>query len=303
MHPVLLSIGNFSVSSFGLFLLLAIFTSSFVIWRIAALYDLEAEKVLDLIFLTIAGGIIGARIYFIILNLPIFDNLLKIILITKYGGLSFWGGLLAGGLTLRLFSQRLKINFWRAADFAIVGLALGIAISSIGCLLGSCQYGLPSKLPFAVIQVGLIGKRFPLQIVESILAFLLFLYLWGKVLRFHIDGQVASIGLILLGVAKFLLEFFRGDRGLGQIWSVLLIFAGVFIYYLVSKKSFLADLKFMLRLATDGSSRQATVLKLTKSWYNFSVSWHVTMIRWRKNLLRLLNIKPNPPKVGEHRNV
>ena len=49
MFPVLLSIGNFPVSSFGLFLAMGIFTGAFAVWRISRGYDFDAEKILDLV--------------------------------------------------------------------------------------------------------------------------------------------------------------------------------------------------------------------------------------------------------------
>src|SRR5258708_17707733 len=177
MQPVLLTLGGQPISSFGLFLLLSFLASSYFIWRVVRAYELDEERAIDLLLLTFSGGLIGARVYFVLLHLNQFDTLSKIVLINRYPGLSFWGGFLVGFLVLKFFAARFKLAFWQLADFALIGLLIGLSISSLGCLLGSCQYGLPSNLPFAVTQVGLIGKRFPLQIIEALVYLVIFYYL------------------------------------------------------------------------------------------------------------------------------
>ncbi len=93
MFPVLFTIGNFPVSSFGLFLALGIFFGSFTVWRIARSFDYDSEKVLDLIFLTVGIGFVTARLTFVLLNLQVFDSLTKIFFIiiqTIFSNVTDW---------------------------------------------------------------------------------------------------------------------------------------------------------------------------------------------------------------------
>ncbi len=301
MKPVLFTLFNQSISSFGVFLILALFAATFIIWRIVRVYELDEEKTIDLLLLSVIGGLLFSRSYYVLTNLSLFDDFLKAILFSKYPGLSFWGALLGGGLTMKYFSGRLKIHFWQAADFAAVGLFLGIAIASLGCLLGGCQYGLISNSAFEVSLVGVVGKRFPLQVVESLIFFIGFLYLWSKVLKFHFNGQIASIGLILLGGAKFILEFYRGDRqkiwgdvSSGFLFSILLIILGIFSYYTQGKKQFGRDLVFLLSLLVNRQSQNFMVSKFKKSWYNFWVNLRVSSRKMSRTLFKMLRIKSNP---------
>lgn len=301
MWPVLITIGNIPISSFGFFLLISLLTGAFFIWRVIRVYDFNEEKTLDLILLTFLGGLIGARVYFILSHLNQFDGFFKLILINRYPGLSFWGSFLGGFLTLSFFSKRLKVNFWQIADYASVGLFISLSLASLGCLLGSCGYGQVSNLPLAIPQSGLIGKRFPLQFIEAILTFLGFLYLYRKVLRFHTIGQIAALGLILLGLIKLGLQSFRGDTqliypfiDLSFLWSLSLIFFGLKINYQLNKKSPLTDIKFLGSLLTNSNRRRMVISKINKSCYNFKVNLRHTLYQWRKNLFRLLNIKSNP---------
>jgi phosphatidylglycerol---prolipoprotein diacylglyceryl transferase len=304
MLPVLFTIGKQSISSFGLFLLLAFIAGAFVIWRLIKIYELDEEKTIDLIILTSVGGLIFARVYFILFHLTDFNTWDKILLINKYPGLSFWGAIIGSILTLKLFSHKMKINFYQAADIGIIGVFTGLILSSIGCLLGSCEYGQISNLPVAVNQIGLIGQRFPLQIISAVLCLIFAIYLWRQSLRFHFNGQILAKGLILLGLMKFSLEFYRGDRqiiwnglSLGFLWSLLLVVLGIKIYYHQSRKSFVADLKYALSIFYKANRRRNFVLKLSRELYNFRVNLKFAISKRHKKVLKDLNVKTTPPQI------
>lgn len=303
MKPVLFNIASQPISSFGIFLFLAFASSLFIIWRLARTYDFNLEKTIDLVLITFLGGMLGARLYFVFFHQDQFDSLFEVLLINRFPGLSFWGGLFGGLLTLRILSSKLKISFWQAADFAIVGLFLGLAIASFGCLLGGCQYGLISDSSWAVKQAGLVGKRFPLQIVEAGLFLSSFFYLWYLGLRFHFTGKIAALGLIILGTIKFILEFFRGDRQklvlditAGELFSLLVLVVGVFSFYYLAKRSPWSTLKFLIKLVVNQGTRRLTLSRLAKSWYNLKISWRIKLQSMHRNLSRRFNVKSNPTK-------
>ncbi len=170
MFPVLLTVGHLAVSSFGVFLALGFLLAIFLVWRLSRAWDLDEEKILDLTLLTFIGGLIGARVYFVIFNLPIFlSNPLNLILINKVPGLFFWGGILGGWLSLYIFARRFRMDFWQVADIASVGVVGGLILSSLGCFFGGCDVGVPSKDFFAVTMMGVLGKRWPVQLLQVLL--------------------------------------------------------------------------------------------------------------------------------------
>lgn len=303
MKPTLLTIGQIPISSFGLFLILALVSAAFVIWRLAKVYDYDQEKVIDLLLYTFVGGLIGARVYFILSHLDQFDNLLTMLLINRYPGLSFWGGLMGGVVTLRILTKYFKVNFWQAGDFAAVGLMIALAIGSFGCLLGSCMPGMVSSLPVAVPQVGLIGNRFPLQVVEGIIFLSLFWRLSKLMVKFHPHGVIAAQGLLMLGLVKLLLEPWRGDTqrlisslSAGIVWSTLLIIYGATIYYKQTRKDWRQDLQFLVKLLVSAPLRQKLRTKFLKSWYNFRVDFKINLKSWGKSLARIIRVRSNPSR-------
>jgi hypothetical protein len=94
MKPVLFQLGPFPVSSFGVFLLLAFVVGIVVLrWRTKGL-GWDAGEVLDLSLYTIIGGVVGARIGYVLVNLPDFaGDITRVVTIWKDAGLTFYGAL------------------------------------------------------------------------------------------------------------------------------------------------------------------------------------------------------------------
>lgn len=315
MHPVILTLGSISISSFGLFLALAFLLATFVGWRLAKIYDLNEEKLLDLAIITFLGGILGARIYFVALNWALFQDLNKVLLINRYPGLSFWGGLLGGMIALSFFARRVKMNFWQIMDFAAVGFMLGLSVGNIGCFLGGCGYGVVSNSPLATAVVGLVGKRVPISALESLFLLVIFFYLWKQVVRFHLNGKVVAVSLMILGVVKFFTEYFRGDSRLipqvsnlyyGHLWAMAIFSLGLGIYYYRSKQNPVLQLRALYLLLTSSKRRELALSHIKKSWYNQKVNLKLTVGRvWRQIhslpqvLRRRLNVKPTPHRYNQ----
>lgn len=289
---------------------LGFLAAMFTVWRLAKAYDVNEEKTLDLILLTFLGGLIGARAYFVLFNShSFFDSFQKIVLINRYPGLSFWGGLIGGIITLSFFTKRAKLNFWQMADFGATGLLIGLAIGDIGCFLGGCGYGVLSSAPFAAPVVGLVGKRFPISLLEGIFLLVAFLYVEGRVVRFHFAGSIVSLSLIILGIAKFVTEFARGDskyiQGLGISYGHILALAltafGVVIFYTQSKRGLLSDLRALPDLFQSAKKRKELSLHLKKDLYNRKIDWKIRLGKMGsffsslpKFLQRRLNVKSTP---------
>ncbi|TSC66307.1 MAG: Uncharacterized protein CEO21_217 [Microgenomates group bacterium Gr01-1014_80] len=298
MLPVLFSIGPITISSFGLFLSLGFIYGSFLVWRLARAWELSEEKALDLIILTFFGGLIGARLFFVALNFEFFANdLFKIFLATKYPGLSFWGGFLGGWLTLFIFARRLKFNFLQIADLAAVGFLGGLILADIGCFLGGCGVGKVSNAFFAVPIVGLVGKRFPVQIFEAVITGLILLRIWPAATHFHNFGKVVSLSLISLGLVKLVTEYFRAAHQGGYFLSLAMFALGMVMYYSSSNKSPVADAKSLFRFILGffiGTKSWNLVLEgLKKNWYNFRISFNWKLKKSFK-VLRRARVKPTP---------
>lgn len=298
MLPVLFSIGNISISSFGVFLALAFLFGVFLIWRLSRAWDLPEERVLDLTLLSFAGGLLGARIFFVAEHWQFFSSLDKILLINKYSGLSFWGGFLGGWLALYFFSRKFKMDFAAVADIGMVGFLGGLILGNLGCFLGGCGVGIQSNLFLAAPMVGVIGKRFPVQILEALLLSWVLIRIWGKATHFHPRGLIVSQCLIYIGAVKLLMEPLK-DLSSGFLFPLTLIVLGTHIFYRIhsGKRTLLADiksfLKFILSLFNNSKTRNLAVQQIKKSWYNqkIAVLWR---LRSLSKILRRMRVKIAP---------
>lgn len=288
MFPVLFTIWKLSISSLGVFLIISFFLAIFLVWRLARAWDLDEEKVLDLFLLTFFGGFIFSRIYFCLNNFQFFGyHFSKWLFVTKYPGFSFWGGILGGWFSLYIFAKRLKLDFWQVADIASVGLLGGLILSDLGCFFGGCNVGLKSNLFFAVPMVGVIGKRLPIQIIEALLLSLVLVKIWSKATHFHLRGKIVSLTLMFLGLTKLILEPLKDQRGQGAYFDLLLTILGITIFYRMTKRNILSDLKSAFWFIV---SRKRVLQYISKTWYNQKVyfSWKFRNI---KKGLKRFNVK------------
>lgn len=283
MFPTLFTVGQFSISSFGLLLTLGFLSGIFLVWRLSRAWDLDEEKILDLTLLTFIGGIVLSRLYFVIEHWSFFIlSPLKIFYFTRAPGFSLWGAFLGGWLTLYFFARKFKINFWQAADIAAVGFLGGLILKDAGCLLGSCDIGINSRFFLAVQMAGIVGKRIPVAGIEALLLSLILGRIWSQATHFHQSGKIAGMFLIYWGAVRLLLEGLRVRRE--YFLDMILLSLGITIYYKVSGRNFTLDvsnsLKFIFSLFTKTETRKRALQIIKKTWYNQTTA----LKKWARRL-------------------
>lgn len=308
MWPVLIAWGPIVISSFGFFIALAFLLGVYLVWKLSCVYELESEKVLDLLLLTFFGGLIGSRLVFIALNFSSFVSWDQYFLINRYPGLSFWGALVGGGVTIWYFSGRLRLPFWQLLDLIAVGLVAGTILGDFGCLLGGCAYGIPSNWPIALPVVGLIEKRLPIMILELLILIVVLPNLYKLAKHFHFPGQVASWALILLGLTRIVTGFFRGDGTIllgrltfNELFALLTLILGITSYYLLSQRSLVGDLKALYLVVINSRKRDEWLTKAKRNWYNrlSNLRYQISKFEVKSGIIlrrlkRRLNVKSTP---------
>jgi phosphatidylglycerol:prolipoprotein diacylglycerol transferase len=179
----------------------------------------------DLAVWALIGGLIGARLLLVVVDWRHYaDNPRQLWSLLWSGGV-FYGGLIGGFLVGLFYVFKHKLSVWRVADVSAPAVVLGQAIGRLGCLAAGCCYGKQTDVPWAVTFRDLESYRnlgtpvdvplHPTQIYESMAAALIFvILLWlGRHKRFH--GQVAAGYVFLYSLARFAVEFFRGDSARG----------------------------------------------------------------------------------------
>jgi phosphatidylglycerol:prolipoprotein diacylglycerol transferase len=217
MHPVLLTIGPVTLYTFGVFVLLAFFVAVFIIWFFGRREGFEEEKILDTILVTSIMGILGGRIFWF-LGHPHLFSVLSFFRIFRIPGFTFLGAVFGGLIGLFWYSLRIKWNFLKFADIVILGLSFGEGIGRIGCFLSGTAFGRQTYFYWGVSQVGLLKKRHPVQLLESLSCFLIFYVLFKLKTKRRFAGFLVFSYFFLLGFEKFLLEFLKEE---GVYWGRL----------------------------------------------------------------------------------
>jgi phosphatidylglycerol:prolipoprotein diacylglycerol transferase len=188
-----------------------------------------------LIFAGLAGGFIGARLYYLVQHWDtVHDDLLGNVFSGE--GLVWYGGALGGAVAVVLWARYRGFLRLALLDICAPALALGYAIGRIGCQLsGDGDYGSHSDLPWAMSYpdgtVPTTDHVHPTPVYETLAMGLVALLLWRWRGRFR-PGLLFALYLVLAGLERFLVEFVRrNDEVLAgltapQLQSLVMIVAG-----------------------------------------------------------------------------
>jgi phosphatidylglycerol:prolipoprotein diacylglycerol transferase len=232
MYPRLLTTPFFTLHTFGALLAAAYAAAFWWLMRGGRREQLDADALASLGFWAIVGAIIGAKALMVLRDLPDYvdapGQLLSLSLLASAG--DFYGGFIGALIASAIFFWRHpRLPFWPTADLCAPAIALGQAIGRIGCFMAGDDYGRPAQLPWAVTftdpdAAGIGGAPLgvplhPVQLYESAVCLLLFAWLVQVTRRKRFDGEVILAYTLAYAVARFVLEFFRGDADRGFVFA------------------------------------------------------------------------------------
>jgi phosphatidylglycerol---prolipoprotein diacylglyceryl transferase len=243
--------GAEAITSFGVSVLAGALLAGWLFTaRLARVADVTPSRSWDLVVVALVAGLIGARLYFLLLHGGAVAGL------AGRSGFVWYGGLAAGGLALLWRGAAAGVPPARLADAAVPALALGYAVGRIGCFLAGADYGLPTAWPVGVAfpagappttatnllaafaVTGAAGavnaegfvRVHPTQLYEAAFALLLAAWLLRAERRQPLpDAMLAGWWLVAAGAARFAVEFVRlkDDRLLGPLTVAQLLSAGL----------------------------------------------------------------------------
>jgi len=259
MYPDLITIGPFTLHTYGVFVALGFTVGILVTIRLGRTQGFTAQQIMDMAFVMMLWAIVGSRAMYVLMNFGYFkENPLDGLKIWQ-GGLVFSGGLVAVGAAMVWHLRRNRLSFWEVGDLWAPAIALGQGIGRIGCFMAGCCYGRPTNLPWGVIfkdPQTLAPQGIPLhptQLYDFLSGSLIFLILLFVTLKKRYAGQVFVWFLILHSTARLITERFRGDdRGIipgtdmtiTQGLAVLILIGGVVALFLLRSRH---DKKFPSR--------------------------------------------------------
>jgi phosphatidylglycerol:prolipoprotein diacylglycerol transferase len=247
MYRTILDFGAVGIRSYGVMLAIAFWVGIEISARIARKRGYDHLLIVDLGLVILLSSVVGSRFLYVITHLPDFRGDPWGVFKVWEGGLTFYGGLVAAVVLGVLYLKRRKQPVAAITDILAPQIALGIAIARIGCFLNGCCFGKESALPWACVfpPDSLAGSVMhglhlhPVQIYAAIANVIIAIILWGLLRKRLPAGSVFAGLLILYGVWRFVIDFWRyyeADLLLGgvgvqfswnQVVSAVLIAVGI----------------------------------------------------------------------------
>ena len=219
---ILCTIFGVHIYFYGVILAIAIAISTLVAdWIGTKYFEFKKETIIDLAPYLIIFGIIGARLYYCVMDFGFYMRFPTEIFAIRHGGISIHGAILGGLIGLTIYAIIHKLSIKRLCDVSAIGLALGQSIGRWGNFFNSEAYGIPTNLPWKLyiapqyrqVPYQDIDYYHPAFLYESILDLLIFgiLLYFAQTKKVKKAGNIALIYLILYSVIRILVEYIRID--------------------------------------------------------------------------------------------
>ncbi len=254
VYPLVLQLGPVEITGYGLMMMMGFLMAGWVIQQGLRERGLNESYAADIVVWAVIGGILGAKLWYVVL----YGDIRALF---SRGGLVWYGGLVGGAAAVLFNSWRRHVPLRFTLELAAPALTIGYALGRVGCFLVQDDYGIPSTVPWAMrfpeglppstaqnlssmygieIPAGVSPTEVlavhPTQLYEVAAMFVAFWVLWRLRQHAHGTGWLFGLYLIFAGAERFLVEFIRAkdDRVLGmftvaQAASLSAVALGVFL--------------------------------------------------------------------------
>lgn len=259
MHPILFRIGSLQLPTYGFLLALALVAGLYVAIRLGRREGLDTAQVVDFSTWLIITGLIGAKIYMILTGWRFYTahpgEIFSLDTLEAGGG--FYGGFIGAALFAVWYVRSHRWPLFKVFDAFAPAVAIGQCIGRIGCFAAGDDYGKVARHsslavvftnPYSHQMTGVpLGvPLYPVQLFESALTLIIFLILIGLYRHKKRDGEIFVAYMMLYAIARFFLEFYRGDPDRGfffngllstaQVVAIAAFILGIILIFLLRKR-------------------------------------------------------------------
>lgn len=219
MYPIIFPLwGPFNINSYGCMIALGVIVVTTLLKRDPQTRLLMSfEQLSNVIIMSIISGVIGGRLLTALCNPEQFNSYIEIFQLYK-GGFSILGCVLGIFFVTGTYLYLNNISALKTLDLIALYAPLLQAIARLGCFLAGCCYGSHSTMPWAITYTHpacfapLRIALHPTQLYSSFLLLSIFGIMWVLHKRQFPQGMLLSIYLLLIGLQRFGVDYFRGDR-------------------------------------------------------------------------------------------
>jgi phosphatidylglycerol:prolipoprotein diacylglycerol transferase len=223
VYPELLTLGPITVYTYGVLLAAAYLLGLRLAMVRAKGRGIDPTRALDLGIAIIISALVGAKLLLVVVD---FDHYRQqptdVLSILRAGGV-FYGGLIAAVAVAFWYMRRHRLPLWTTCDVFAPGIALGHAVGRLGCLAAGCCFGRATTVPWAITFTSPVAHAnsgtplgvplHPTQLYESAAELLILGVLLATEKKGRpFEGRTFWSYLVLYGISRFAIEFFRGDE-------------------------------------------------------------------------------------------
>ncbi|MGN0471653.1 MAG: prolipoprotein diacylglyceryl transferase [Lachnospiraceae bacterium] len=245
MYPYIHIVGNFNIPTYGTLFLIGFIIAIFIGRHIGPSMGIGKDDAFYGMLYCAIGILIGSKVMYFVSKLPnVITNFSAVIKWAKtdfgglmgylFGGLVFYGGLIGAIIGIYRYCYHFRVSFKAFVNVYAPLIPLIHAFGRVGCFLAGCCYGMeyhgfgavqfpsPDKFPmFDTDPVLSSVPRLPVQLIEAGLNIIAFIILWTLTKkRRNKPMQTMGFYLVYYTVARFVLEFFRGDIERGYFGAI-----------------------------------------------------------------------------------
>ena len=250
---VAFSIFGLDIYWYGIIVMCAMIVAICYIFLRAKRFNINADTLTSIITWAIVGGVIGARLYYIIFNHKNIHTFFEAINI-RNGGIAIYGGLIGGGLAMVATAKAKKVKLLPLLDLMVGGVIIAQAIGRWGNFFNMEAFGCNTDLPWGMTSLPIkrmlgalqaagvaINPDLPVHpcfLYESVWCLLGFVFIAAYSERKKFDGKLFAIYILWYSFGRFFIEGLRtdslmlGNVRISQAVSLLLfVCAGVTLWY------------------------------------------------------------------------
>ena len=223
MHPVLFEIGSITIYSYGLMIALgAIAGVAYMAIRGKKELGITFDQANSLFLFIFIAAFVGGKVFLFFEDPSLYMREPRRLLTGQ--GFVFYGSFLFAVPTMFWFFRRHKIPPYQMLDIMAVTTCLVHMFGRIGCFMAGCCYGKVTSSIAGVVFTDPACQAepkntalYPTQLYEASYIFLVMVFLLVIRDKKQFQGQLFLLYLLLYGMGRFVLEYFRGDLARGFI--------------------------------------------------------------------------------------
>lgn len=252
-----------TVHGFGFMVVVACLAGWLLAGRRAGRVKLDPDAVHDLAIWMMVGGLVGARLFYVVDYWGETVTTVGQAIRVWEGGIAFYGAVLGASTAFFAFRAFRAFPVLATLDAVAPSVALGIAIGRVGCFLNGCCYGGYCRLPWLAVRFPRHSPPWaaerarmmiprdaayslplhPTQLYEAVNGLVLLALVTAYYPLRRRDGEVMALLMLAFPVTRFLIDTLRDDESplvsgltVAQTSSLILFALGVSLWSRLSNR-------------------------------------------------------------------